>query len=111
MTDDFISTNEAQSRSTTVQEIEKPDGSTGNIKVAEATLGEIEEFEEQSPDNGDLETDVIQDIFDKYVKKPDDLDAHGMGMNWIDSIMRGVLKGWGVEDDELDEFIEDRSGN
>ena len=76
---EFLSTDEAQSRNVTVQEITKPDGETAKIKVAEATLGEIEAFDEKSPDEGDLELDTIQEIFDKYVKKPEDLDAHETG--------------------------------
>lgn len=107
---DYLSTEQAYSDETSTEEIELPGGESAKIEVRAATLDEIEEFEERQ-DGDELGVEVIQEIFDDYIVRPDGLDASKIPMTRINSIMSGVLKAWGIEEDELDEFIEDRQGN
>lgn len=107
---EYLDTETAYQKETTVEEIEVGD-KTAKIEVAEATLDEIEGFEEKEA-NGDLsESELVQEIFDEYLVKPDGLNAKKMPPGKMDSVMAGVLKAWGVEEADLDEFIEDRQGN
>lgn len=110
MSDGFLSTEQAYSDETSIEDIELPDGESAKIEVRVATLDEVEEFEERQ-DGDELGIAVIQEIFNDYIIRPEDLDASQIPMPRINSLMSGVLKAWGVEEDELDEFLEERQGN
>jgi hypothetical protein len=107
---EFLDSETAYQKATTIEEVEIG-GETAKIEVAEANLDEIQAFEEKEA-NGELsEVELVNQIFDEYLIRPDGLDAKKMSPSKMEGVMKGVLKAWGVEEDELDEFIEERQGN
>lgn len=111
---DYLSVDEAYERDTTDSEITLPDGRTSKIKVKDATLAEIEAFEDREDEDEDEDADnieLVQEVFDEYVVEPSGLDASQIPMPKVESIMAGVFKAWGVDESDLDDFIENRQGN
>lgn len=107
---EFLDTDTAYSTATTVQEIEL-NGEAAKIEVADATIEQIEELEEKEA-NGDLtEDELIQQVFDEYLVRPEGLNAKKMPTSKMQAVMKGILKAWGVAEGDLDEFIGERQGN
>jgi len=106
---EYLSTDKAYEKDSTDAEITLPDGPTATINVKDATLEEIESFEEREEGENDL--DLIQDVFDNYLVEPEGLNARKMPMPKVEAIMTGVFKAWGVSEDDLDDLISDRQGN
>jgi len=109
MTDNYLSADDIHGRDTVDETVELPDGTTGKLEVKEATLGEMEQFESAEA-NGEAESDLVQEVFDDFIVRPD-LDATEMSATRVEAVMRGVYRAWGAEESEIDELLDDREGN
>jgi hypothetical protein len=106
---ELLTTEQAYERAVTKSEITLPNGKTAYIKVKEATLEEIEAFEEREQE--EAETELVQSVFDEYIVEPEGLNAKKIPTGKLEAIMAGVFKAWGIDESDLDEFIEERQGN
>ena len=109
MTDEYL-TSEIAEEKQTITETVKINGEEYKVDYQEATLDEAAELE-QREQAGEDERDLFEDAINDYVAKPDDLDVGSLPMSTLQNLMRGMYRAWGIADDDIDEMLEDRSGN
>lgn len=79
------------------------------VDYYEATLEEAAELEAREQ-SGEAEEALMQEAINEYVAKPD-LEAGNLPMSTLQAIMRGMYRAWGLGEDDIDEMLNDRSGN
>jgi len=112
MTGDYLTAEIAEQKRTITETVtvETGDG-TEEYKVDyyEATLEEAAELEAREQ-SGEDEQSLMQEAINEYVAKPD-LEAGNLPMSRLQAIMRGMYRAWGIAEDDIDEMLDDRSGN
>jgi len=109
---EYLTREVAEEDATLTEEIEVPtaDGTkTVKIDVKEASVADAEALEEREAD-GESETELVQEVLDEYVVRPEGLSVEELGAPTVEAIMRGVFRAWGAGDD-VAEALSDREGN
>jgi len=109
MAKDYLTAEIAESKTTMTETVEMG-GDEYKVDYNEATLDEAAELE-QREESGEDERQLFEDAINDYVAKPADLDVGNLPMSTLQALMRGMYRAWGISEGEIDEMIEDRSGN
>lgn len=113
MTNEFLTEEIASESATVVETVELPRGEETEaykIEVKEADVEEVSNFEEREAE-GEDQTELVQDVFDDYVVKPEGLDATSLGTQTMQAILTAVFRAWGASESDIDRALEDRAGN
>jgi len=103
-------TSEIAEEKQTIAETVEINGDEYRVDYKEATLDEAAELE-QREEAGEDERELFEDAIGDYVAKPATLDVGNLPMSTLQALMRGMYRAWGIADDDIDEMLEDRSGN
>ena len=80
------------------------------VDYREASLEEAAELEARE-EGGEDEMALMREAVDEYVATPSDLNVKELGLPTLEALMRGMYRAWGLAEDDIDEMLDDRSGN
>jgi len=110
MTDKYLTAEIAEERAVITETVEMPNGDEYLVDIKEATLDEITEFEDREG-SGEDELELMREAVGEYIVKPAGLNAGAMGRRKLEPIMEAMFRAWGAAESDIDEALDDRTGN